>query len=340
MPIIASALFLSCILAGLVCFAAIPMLMPVLRRYALARPNARSSHVKPTPQGGGIAIVAAALIGVAFGVKLGVVPGPGGTLGILLIAAVGLAILGAVDDIRPLPAVLRFAVQGVLVGAVLWSVPAEARVLGDVLPAAITLALAILAALWFVNLTNFMDGLDWMTVANFAPILATLVLFAVLGELSPAAGLVAAALLGALLGFAPYNRPVARLFMGDVGSLPVGLLVGYAVYELAADAGLVPAAILVLYYGADATLTLLTRLSRREKVWEAHRSHFYQRATDNGWSVRSVVTTVFVLNLGLATLALVAANADGAVRWLALASAIAAVALVLIAFSRRRGHAG
>ena len=257
----------------------------------------------------------------------------------MILAAIGLAILGAVDDIRPLPAVLRFVVQGVLVGLVLWRIPAEARLLGDVLPAPVTLGLAIVAALWFVNLTNFMDGLDWMTVANFAPVLAALVLFSVLGELVPEAGLVAAALLGALLGFAPYNRPVARLFMGDVGSLPVGLMAGYAVYRLAADTGVVPAAILVLYYGADATLTLLARLSRRERVWEAHRSHFYQRATDKGWSVRSVVTTVFVLNLGLAALALVAANAGGIVWWAALASAIAAVALVLVAFSRRRRQA-
>ena len=256
----------------------------------------------------------------------------------MILAAIGLAILGAVDDIRPLPAVLRFVVQGVLVGLVLWRIPAEARLLGDVLPAPVP-GLAIVAALWFVNLTNFMDGLDWMTVANFAPVLAALVLFSVLGELVPEAGLVAAALLGALLGFAPYNRPVARLFMGDVGSLPVGLMAGYAVYRLAADTGVVPAAILVLYYGADATLTLLARLSRRERVWEAHRSHFYQRATDKGWSVRSVVTTVFVLNLGLAALALVAANAGGIVWWAALASAIAAVALVLVAFSRRRRQA-
>ena len=111
----------------------------------------------------------------------------------------------------------------------------------------------------------------------------------------PAGGrLVAAALCGALLGFAPFNKPVARLFLGDVGSLPIGLLVGWLLLQLAGTGALAAAILLPLYYLADATITLLRRLARGEKVWEAHRSHFYQQATDNGFSALAVSGHVFV----------------------------------------------
>ena len=112
-----------------------------------------------------------------------------------------------------------------------------------------------------------------------------------------------AALCGALIGFAPFNKPVAKLFLGDVGSLPIGLLVGWLLWQLAGTGALAAAILLPLYYLMDATITLLRRLARREKVWEAHRSHFYQQATVNGFSVMAVSAHVFVLNLALAALA-------------------------------------
>jgi UDP-N-acetylmuramyl pentapeptide phosphotransferase/UDP-N-acetylglucosamine-1-phosphate transferase len=109
-----------------------------------------------------------------------------------------------------------------------------------------------------------------------------------------------------MLGFAPFNKPVAKLFLGDVGSLPIGLLVGWMLLKLAAMGAFAAAVLLPLYYLADATITLLRRLARGERVWEAHRRHFYQQAIDrNGFSVLAVVTHVFVLNLALAALALV-----------------------------------
>jgi UDP-N-acetylmuramyl pentapeptide phosphotransferase/UDP-N-acetylglucosamine-1-phosphate transferase len=164
-------------------------------------------------------------------------------------------------------------------------------------------ALLVLGGVWFVNLVNFMDGLDWITVAEMVPITAFLTLCGALGILSPVAALVAAALCGALLGFAPFNKPVAKLFLGDVGSLPIGLLVGWMLLQLAGTGALAAAILLPLYYLMDATITLLKRLARRERVWEAHRSHFYQQATDNGFSALRVSAHVFGLNLVLIGLA-------------------------------------
>ena len=146
-----------------------------------------------------------------------------------------------------------------------------------------------------MNLVNFMDGLDLMTVAEAVPVTAAVVLLGWLGEIPASTTIVAAALCGALLGFAPFNRPVAKIFLGDVGSLPIGLLLGWCLLQLAWHQQFAAALLLPLYYLADATVTLCRRLIRREPFWAAHRSHFYQRATDNGFTVWRMVSEVFAL---------------------------------------------
>ncbi|MBB3809794.1 UDP-N-acetylmuramyl pentapeptide phosphotransferase/UDP-N-acetylglucosamine-1-phosphate transferase [Pseudochelatococcus contaminans] len=276
-------------------------LKPLLQRYALARPNARSSHRIPTPQGGGIAVIAAALVCAAAGLGFSGLGDALPRFTILAIGAVGLAVIGAIDDIRPLPALLRLVFQAAAVAAVMAS--AGAGQLFPILPPAVEWIIIGFAGIWFVNLVNFMDGLDWMTVAEMTPLTAALALFSVAGWLDPVSGVIAAALLGGIIGFAPFNRPVARLFLGDVGSLPIGLIVGFLLYRLAGEGGFAAAVLLPLYYLTDATVTLLRRLARRERVWEAHRTHFYQQATDNGWPVLAVATRVAGLNVALALLA-------------------------------------
>jgi len=269
--------------------------MPLLQRYALARPNARSSHKLPTPQGAGIAVVAATLL---VGWIYAWIPLP------LIGSAVLIALVGLVDDIRPLPVVLRLLLQAGAVAAVVLTTPEAMRIV-PALPLAAERILLLVGGVWFVNLVNFMDGLDWMTVAEVVPITACLAMLGLSGALPAGPALTAAALLGAMLGFAPFNKPVARLFLGDVGSLPIGLLVGWMLLRLAGTGALAAALLLPLYYLADATLTLCKRLARGERVWQAHRTHFYQQATDNGYSVMAVAAHVFGLNLALAALALV-----------------------------------
>ncbi len=111
--------------------------------------------------------------------------------------------------------------------------------------------------------------------------------------------MIALALCGAVIGFAYFNRPVARLFLGDVGSLPIGFLLGWLLLLVAASGHLAAAIVMPLYYLADATITLLRRLFRGEPVWHAHRSHFYQLATDRGFTVIGVVAWVFAVNVAL-----------------------------------------
>jgi len=188
-----------------------------------------------------------------------------------------------------------------------------------------------------VNLVNFMDGLDWMTVAEIVPITGAMVILGSLGEFPLPATLVAAALCGAMLGFAPFNRPVATIFLGDVGSLPIGLLLGWCLLQLAYHQQFAAALLLPLYYLMDATTTLLRRLVNSEPFWAAHRSHFYQRATENGFTVLRVVSEVFALNIVLAALAILSISADSVVvSILSLLTGAIAVALALYRFSQGR----
>ena len=308
---------------------------PLLVRIALAKPNARSSHRIPTPQGGGVAVIAATLIAavavIAFAgaVEMKIPVAVFGAT--LFIAAVGFA-----DDVNSIPVVPRLLLQGLAVAAVILATPENLRIV-PACPLWLERGLLLLAGLWFVNLVNFMDGLDLMTVAEIVPITGALVLLGWFAELPAPATVAAAALFGAMLGFAPVNRPVAKIFLGDVGSLPIGLLVGWCLLQLAWHQQFAAALLLPLYYLADATVTLLRRMARREPFWAAHRTHFYQRATDNGFSVSRVVSEVFLLNIVLTALAIGSVMTSSAViKSLLLAVGGIATAILMYRFSLRQ----
>jgi UDP-N-acetylmuramyl pentapeptide phosphotransferase/UDP-N-acetylglucosamine-1-phosphate transferase len=307
------------------------VIRPLLQRYALARPNARSSHRIPTPQGAGIAVIAATLLVAGVTAHWMGFPVPLEVFG----ATVSIAIVGMVDDIKPIPVLPRLLLQAAAVGAIVYSAPDDLAIASD-FPFAVERAFEVVAGLWFVNLVNFMDGLDLMTVAEVVPVTGALVLLAQLGEFHTLPSLVAAALCGAMLGFAPQNRPIAKVFLGDVGSLPIGLLLGWCLLQLAWHQHLIPALLLPLYYLTDATVTLVRRMARREPFWAAHRTHFYQRATDNGFTVWQVVAEVFCLNVVLASLAIVAAIGSAMAGVISLVFGVLAVALVLLHFARNK----
>jgi UDP-N-acetylmuramyl pentapeptide phosphotransferase/UDP-N-acetylglucosamine-1-phosphate transferase len=309
-----------------------------LRRYALARPNARSSHSEPTPQGGGIAVIAATLA-VTFPVVAAFPQLRSTGLTVVFAATILIALVGAIDDIRPLPITPRLLLQTLAVGLVIAALPAELR-LAHFLPWWGERLLLLIAGLWFVNLVNFMDGLDWMTVAEVIPVTAAVILIGLTAMLPPSGILVALALAGAMLGFAPFNRPVARLFLGDVGSLPIGLLLGWLLILLAGNGHLAAALLLPLYYLADASITLVRRLLARERIWEAHRQHFYQQATARGFTVYDVVARVFAVNVLLATMAIISTWARSALlSAAALALGAGLVGVLLWSFHRGKNAA-
>jgi UDP-N-acetylmuramyl pentapeptide phosphotransferase/UDP-N-acetylglucosamine-1-phosphate transferase len=320
--------------------ALIVLLYPLLKRYALAKPNARSSHRTPTPQGGGIAVVVATVAAVLIAAGLRWFgPGFAAPLPAVIAAAVLMACIGAIDDIRPLPAAPRLLLQAIIVAGVIYTLPEHLRIV-PLLPWWLERLVLVLGGLWFINLVNFMDGIDWMTVAEVMPLTASLVVLGLANSLPSYGTVVALALGGAVLGFAYFNRPVAKVFLGDVGSLPIGLLLGWLLLLLAAGGHLVAAIVMPLYYLVDATVTLLWRLLRGEPIWEPHRTHFYQLATDRGFTVLNVVTRVFLVNVCLCALAVMTVLLPGKTSEIvALAVGAGLVAGLLFMFARGKSRA-
>jgi UDP-N-acetylmuramyl pentapeptide phosphotransferase/UDP-N-acetylglucosamine-1-phosphate transferase len=327
--------FVAAALAALVSAFVTWAIRPALLRVALARPNARSSHRIPTPQGAGIAVVAATLLVAAA--AMAVATGASTNIPLVVFGAtLFIAIVGFIDDVKSIGVLPRLLLQGLAVAAVVFAAPDDLRIV-PACPPWIERALLVVAGLWFVNLVNFMDGLDLMTVAEAVPVSAAVALFGLTGDIPASTTVAAAALCGALLGFAPFNRPVAKIFLGDVGSLPIGLLLGWCLLQLANHGQYAAALLLPLYYLADATITLLRRMAKREPFWAAHRSHFYQQATDNGFTVLRVVGEVFALNVGLALLAMASIRLNSAAASvLLLLAGGAAVVLLLRRFSQSR----
>jgi UDP-N-acetylmuramyl pentapeptide phosphotransferase/UDP-N-acetylglucosamine-1-phosphate transferase len=311
----------------------ITLSMPLMRRYAMARPNARSGHSVPTPQGAGAPVMLAIMLAcVALAASGLAVLHP---WFITVLAAAGvLAVIGAIDDIRPLKALPRLGVQLLAVGAVVFTAPETWRLFPGMVPAVAERSLLVIAGAWFVNLTNFIDGLDGITIANLVPVFLYLGLADTAWVASASGpGLLSLVSGAALLAFLPWNAPRAHAFLGDVGSLPLGLIAGAALLSAAALGGsVIPPLILVLYPLLDATLTLFGRIMRREKLSQAHRLHAYQRAFDSGMSARRISLEVLALNLALVVLAHVAPAVQPWSGSLALAAGIAATLALIHRF--------
>jgi UDP-N-acetylmuramyl pentapeptide phosphotransferase/UDP-N-acetylglucosamine-1-phosphate transferase len=308
--------------------AATRLVIPVMTRVAIDRPNQRSSHSVPIPRGGGIGLLAGLLPAWALAFLLpGGLPGPIDSVlyPTLLAAALALALVSFADDLKGLPPLPRFAAQIAAIAAVLAQLPASDLVFQGWLPPLADRLLAGFAWLWFVNLFNFMDGIDGISGVEAAGIgIGTALVAWLAGTYREIAG--GLALAGAALAFLRWNWHPARIFLGDVGSIPVGFLSGWLLLRLAIDGSWAPALILPAYYLADATWTLLRRLMNGEKIWQPHRSHFYQRAVQAGLSHSDVARRVAETNLLLVLLSYFAVTG---MPLLALAIAVGSVAIRL-----------
>ncbi len=262
------------------------------QRHILDIPNERSSHARPIPRGGGLAIVVVtaglALLAnalLALGGWMRLLPVAGAWL---LVAAVSLA-----DDLRSLPNRIRFAVHALAALVLILSLGHWDRVvlplIGEVRLGWVGLPLTLLWLVGLTNAYNFMDGIDG--IAGSQAVVAG-VTWAVAGLIcgSAGVGMIGATLAGASAGFLAYNWPPARIFMGDVGSAFIGLVLAtLAVAGQAQDARLAFVGLLAVWpFVFDAAFTFLRRAVRRENVFSAHRSHLYQRLIILGHSHRSV----------------------------------------------------
>lgn len=295
------------------------LLSPVGRRLMLDHPNARSLHAQPVPRSGGLAIIAGVAAGIAGSHAAGAAAVPFG-LAITLGLAAALAVLSLADDLLTLPALLRLAAHLAAAGAAVGILIGVSELLQVVLLA--------LAVAWYANLYNFMDGSDGlaggMAVFGFGAY-AWAAHQAGQAALITASGSIAVAALAFLL----VNFHPARLFMGDVGSVPLGFLAG-ALGVLGWRDGAWPLWFPVLVFApfvCDATLTLAKRLLRGERVWQAHKDHYYQRLARMGFGHRGAAWIEYAAMAGCAATALLFRAAEPGMQ----AGALGAAAIVLIA---------
>lgn len=270
-------------------FALLRLMLSRFGHLALDRPNERSLHETPIPRTGGIAVLLGGALSLAFGAA---------ELWVAFSLAGVLAAISIADDLRGLPAWSRLLAHALAAGALVWYVLSPM----DLLP----MALLIIAVVWITNLFNFMDGSDGlaggMALIGFGAYGAAAWLA---GDRGLAAGCLALA--AASGAFLLHNFHPARIFLGDVGAIPLGFL--------AASLGLIGwrddvwplsfvALVFALFIG-DATVTLVRRLLRRERVWQAHRDHYYQRMVRMGLGHRGTACLAYAAMLVCAAAALI-----------------------------------
>jgi len=290
------------------------LLFPRVTAWFLDHPNERSLHVSPVPRTGGLGIMLAVIVGLLL---------VGGN-GLLVALTLGLTILSVLDDWKSLPAGVRL----------LGHIAAAAIVVLAYFPAAnwVVILLLVLAVGWMTNLYNFMDGADGlaggMAVVGFGSYAVAAWLA---GNTPLALGILT--ITAAAAAFLIFNFPPARMFMGDAGSIPLGFL--------AAALGLIgyreefwPLWFPLVVFGpfvADASVTIVRRTLRGERIWQAHRSHYYQRLVLMGWTHRRLAIAEYGLMLISSVAALLALRQPLSVQLPILAAL--AVVYILVGFA-------
>lgn len=295
------------------------------------RPNQRSSHSSPKPRGGGLALIPVLILAWVITVYwLRAIP-PG--FWVVLTGTVPLCLISWADDLKSRSAVLRIAIQATVVALGLYGLRDEALVFQGLLPLPLDRIAAGLIWLWFINLFNFMDGIDGITGVEAISLGLGLAIVAGILNWGPDMIVIPLLLAAAAAGFLAWNWAPSRIFLGDVGSIPLGYILGWLLLLAAMEGQWAAAAILPLYYFADATVTLIRRILRGATPWQAHREHFYQQAVQGGYSHAAASLRVLICNIGLIAFASLAAS--GYI-WPALAGAGLSVSILMLLFARRR----
>jgi UDP-N-acetylmuramyl pentapeptide phosphotransferase/UDP-N-acetylglucosamine-1-phosphate transferase len=331
---------------------AIPFLISVLtvfavrevsaRHHLLDLPNERSSHKVPMPRSGGLGIVAAVVLGsgVAWGFHY-----QSTWLIASVIAFTAMAAIGLIDDLRRLSAMLRLILQLVVVTFFLLRWPPsrylEIPWIGSLDLAWMSIPFAVLWVTWFTNAFNFMDGIDGL--AGMQTVIAALGLAYMLYKADPNMAVLMLILAASTLGFLCHNYPPATIFLGDVGSTAIGLLLAAAISRAqlirAPGFSLVTGSLLVMPFLFDATFTLIRRMIAGERWYAAHRTHIYQRPQNWGWSHRQTVVASLMLMVVTAIGAIEHAELHGTARNVLTTGFVLLLTFIAIVVLRRdRAH--
>lgn len=290
---------------------------------SLDKPNERSMHQIPVPRTGGIAIWAGLFVGILAGLpKLDGSSGYFSTMVWVFAALLSVASVSLWDDLRQVSPGIRLSVHtaaalAVVLGSGLSIRSITVPFLGVLNLGYADIPVSVMFLVWMSNLYNFMDGIDGfaggMTVFGFG-FIASIACLGGHDSYAWAASIVACAAVGFLI----HNVPPAKIFMGDVGSVPLGFLSG--VFTLwGTNKGLFDLRVPLLIFSPfilDATATLLRRLMQGHKPWEAHRQHYYQRLVLAGWSLRKTLFFSYFLMLACGVSAIAADRGKASLNWM------------------------
>jgi len=301
--------------------------------YILDHPNERSLHDKPIPRNGGVAIVMSIAVG---SLTLCVASQCAKSLLLINIAMIILSLISFIDDRNHLSVKTRLISQFICVLIiVIGGVTVKPNLLPGItidVPVWIIIVFTIVYLIWMINLYNFMDGMDGfasgMTIIGFTT-------FAILGFFAGDMifSISSMIVVAASTGFLIFNYPPARIFMGDTGSASLGLMAG-AFSVWGSTAAIFPFWLALLVFSpfiTDATITLIQRTLRKERIWQAHKTHYYQRLVEMGWDHKRTVSFEYMVMLLCSVSAIIAIKSTTYQQWFILIAVV--LMYVILAFS-------
>lgn len=254
------------------------------RRVILDIPLDGSSHGVPVPRGGGLAVMPVIFGGILWAQHEGLLMFPNPLCWMAVLgSAMALVLLAWVNDKRKDGVARRYrlTIQTLAVAIPLFLMPEEWRVFPELMPLYIERLVMAVLWIWLSNLYNFMDGINGITGTQTVTMTLGIVALVLLTGLGMESGMleICVMIAGAVSGFLFWNaRPQAQVFLGDMGSVGLGYMMGWILILLAVQGYPAAAIILPMYYLADATITAICRRLEGKRIWQAHREHFYQRA--------------------------------------------------------------
>lgn len=281
-----------------------------IRKNLLDHPNYRSSHQVPTPKSGGIGFVLIILVFLTYQFVTAAMPYE--AIYSLMLVTLGIAIIGFIDDVFHMSASIRFVLYLVVIVSaltILPELPSISLYFVAIEHPGLLLVLYSVALLWFLNLFNFMDGIDGIAGSESILVLLSVSILMMLGSATSDAGMINShfdylnltlwVIIAAVAGFLICNWPPASIFMGDVGSSTLGAVIGVLMVISSATSliSIWEWVIVTSAFWVDATVTLVTRMRRGEKAWEAHRSHAYQILSRKWKSHKKVTLLYAVINI-------------------------------------------
>ena len=299
------------------CFSALKKIIPFLKKNSiLDHPSSRGNHEESMPKGAGIILMPAIIISISlyFFIENSI----NTKWLVFLLSIFFLFLISLIDDIKSLPATLRLIVHSLCVIISVYymkgdivsflgnsDITKELNLNESLLFYSLTL-LIILSWLWLINLFNFMDGMDGLTSLQMIFLALTINFFSLMNYFDQNFQFLSLVIFSTFLSFFRHNKPSAKIFLGDSGSIPCGYIAGFVLIEsLLKQEPLFSILIILLYFILDSTITLFIRLIKNRNLFIAHSDHFYQRMIRKGYSHKYVLKKVLLLFIFLIFISLV-----------------------------------